>query len=107
LTAADEQKIERYLRMVEAFPSSPLPRFSLANAYSAAGQHAEAVSHYEACLAAQPGWAACWIALGDALAALGRREEAAKAYRHAQSCAPHGSLADEAQEKLEELGPLD
>jgi tetratricopeptide (TPR) repeat protein len=97
-------KIEKFRKMVEAFPGSPLPRFSLANAYAEAGNYAEAIPHYEACLAAQPGWAACLIALGDAQVELGHKEEAAEAYRRARACAPHGSLADEAQEKLEELG---
>jgi tetratricopeptide (TPR) repeat protein len=100
-------KIERYLQMVAAYPDSPLPRFSLGNAYFEDRQLEKAIEEYKRCLEAQPDWAACLIALGDAYAALGEREAAADALRRARTHAfrqGHATMANEAQEKLEELG---
>jgi len=102
-----DAKIERFLKMVEAYPSSPLPRFSLGNAYLEAGEHAKAAAEFERCLEAQPDWAACLMALGDARAALGQVVEAADAYRKACEHAlrqGHSGMAQEAQDKLEALG---
>jgi predicted Zn-dependent protease len=100
-------KIEKYLKMVEAFPGSPLPRFSLGSAYLEEGQAEQAVAELERCIAAQPEWAACLISLGDAYAALGKKAQAGEALRKARAAAMrqgHGSMAQEAQDKLEELG---
>ncbi len=100
-------KIEQFQKMVAAYPSSPLPHFSLANAYYEDRRYAEAAAEYEHCLVAQPDWAACLIALGDTYAALGRKDDAAEVLRKARVHATrqgHGTMASEAQEKLEELG---
>ena len=101
------EKVDKFRKMVEAFPASPLPRFSLANAYADEGRYAEAIAEYELCLKAQPDWAACLIALGDAYARAGDKDRAADALRRARVHAMkqgHGTMAGEAQEKLEDLG---
>jgi predicted Zn-dependent protease len=100
-------KVEKFTKMVAQFPDSPLPRFSLGGAYLEEGDAASAAAQYELCLKAQPDWAACLIALGDAYASLGRTAEAAEALRKGRAAAMrqgHGSMAQEAQDKLEELG---
>jgi predicted Zn-dependent protease len=100
-------RIERFLKLIAAHPDSPLPRFSLANAYFDDGEYARAIEQYELCLKAQPDWAAVLIALGDARANLGDTAGAALALREARQAAfrqGHSSMAQEAIDKLEALG---
>ena len=51
-------------------------RFSLAQALVTEGRGADAVAHYEACVAKKSDWMMARILLGKLLLQLGRREEA-------------------------------
>ena len=102
-----DARIQRFLKLLETHPDSALPRFSLGNAYFDEGQYAKAIAEYELCVKKQPDWAACLIALGDARANLGDKEGAAKALREGRDHAfkqHHSTMAQEAIDKLEELG---
>lgn len=100
-------RIERFQKLIAAHPESHLPRFSLGNAYLDEGQYAAAAEQYELCIKGQPDWAAALIALGDARANLGDREGAAVALRQGRDISfqqKHSTMAQEAIDKLEELG---
>ena len=100
-------RIERFLKLIATHPDSHVPRFSLGNAYFDEGQYALAAEQYEICVAAQPDWAAALIALGDARANLGQKDAAAVALRRGRDISfqqNHGTMAQEAIEKLEDLG---
>ena len=58
-----------------------LLRFSLGLEYSRAKQWEKAIEHLRSALATDPGYSAAWRALGKALEAAGRADEALAAYR--------------------------
>jgi predicted Zn-dependent protease len=58
-----------------------LLRFSLGGEYLKIGDHARAVLHLRAAVAADPSYSAAWKLLGRALARSGKDEEALAAYR--------------------------
>jgi tetratricopeptide (TPR) repeat protein len=58
-----------------------LLRFSLGLEYAKAADPAKAIEHFREALAKDPGYSAAWRALGKALEAAGRAEEALAAYR--------------------------
>ena len=102
-----DPRIQRCLKLLETHPDSALPRFSLGNAYFDSGDYAKAIEQYEICIEKQPDWAAVLIALGDARANVGDKEGAAKALREGRDHAfaqRHSTMAQEAIDKLEELG---
>jgi len=102
-----DPRIQRFLKLIELHPESGLPRFSLANAYFDAGDYQKSIEQYELCVKSQPDWAAALIALGDARANVGDKNGAAEALRAGRDHAfkqSHGTMAQEAIEKLEDLG---
>jgi predicted Zn-dependent protease len=62
--------------LVTRQPDNELFRFSLAQALVAEGRGAEAVPHYEFCVARKADWMMARILLGKLLLQLGRRPEA-------------------------------
>ena len=58
-----------------------LLRFSLGLEYAKAADSEKAIEHLRHALAADPGYSAAWRALGKALEAAGRADEALAAYR--------------------------
>lgn len=62
--------------LVDRHPANELFRFSLAQALVAENRGAEAVPHFEACVAAKADWMMPRILLGKLLLSLGRRADA-------------------------------
>ncbi len=69
-------RVERFAALAAQQPKNELFRFSLAQALSEAGREAEAVSHYEFCVAKKADWMMPRILLGKLLLHLGRKPEA-------------------------------
>ncbi len=67
---------EQFQALVRQQPDNELFRFSLAQALVAEGQGAEAVPHFEFCIARKADWMMPRILLGKLLLQLGRRPEA-------------------------------
>lgn len=69
-------RTETFAKLVEREPANELFRFSLAQALVGEGRGAEAVPHFEACVAKKADWMMPRILLGKLLLHLGRRAEA-------------------------------
>ena len=78
----------RLLEAVRLDPRGPEVRIALAEALSASGRHAEAVTHWMEATRLQPRRAELWANLGSALGASGRVKEAAEPMRRAVELAP-------------------
>lgn len=80
--------------------------FSLGKLLLDERRYAEAVESLRAAVSLQPDYAAALVALGDALAGAGRRDEARQVLEGARTTAlaqAHPSLADEIDERLGDL----
>ena len=73
--------IDNFEAMLAAGKDNALLRFGLGNAYLADEQPARAAEHLARAVEHDPGYSAAWKLLGKALAADGREDEAADAYR--------------------------
>ena len=69
-------RVEQFAALVERHPANEMFRFSLAQALVAADRAAEAVPHFEFCIAKKSDWMMARILLGKLLLQLGRRAEA-------------------------------
>lgn len=69
-------RVDNFAAMVAHQPDNELFRFSLAQALAAEGRTADAVPHYEICLAKKADWMMPRILLGKILLQLDRRAEA-------------------------------
>ena len=69
-------RVEQFRALVARHPDNELFRFSLAQALVAEGRAAEAVPHYEFCVAKKDDWMMPRILLGKLLLQLGRRDAA-------------------------------
>ena len=69
-------RIELFRKALEADPSNELAHFSLANERCEEGLFDEALKHYEACLAANPGWMRVHIQVGKCCLEMGVPERA-------------------------------
>jgi predicted Zn-dependent protease len=69
-------RVDNFAAMVARQPDNELFRFSLAQALAAEGRTADAVPHYEICLAKKADWMMPRILLGKILLQLDRRAEA-------------------------------
>jgi predicted Zn-dependent protease len=67
---------EHFGALVERQPDNEMFRFSLAQALAAEGRPADAVPHYEFCVAKKADWMMARILLGKVLLQLGRRADA-------------------------------
>ena len=74
-------RIKPLLGMLERGRDSSLLRFSLGNEYLAAGELEEAAAHLAKAVELDRGYSAAWKLLGKCLSELGRKKEAAGAYR--------------------------
>jgi tetratricopeptide (TPR) repeat protein len=70
-----------YTRLVETSPNSAKSYYSIGVLRSANGDDAAAIEAYDRAIAILPGYAAAFRNRGNALARLGRREEAMASYR--------------------------
>jgi predicted Zn-dependent protease len=69
-------RVEQFQALVTRQPENELFRFSLAQALAAGNRGAEAVPHYEYCVAKKADWMMPRILLGKLLLQLGRRADA-------------------------------
>lgn len=69
-------RVEQFEALVRQQPANALFRFSLAQALVAEARNAEAVPHFEFCVASRADWMMPRILLGKALLQLNRRAEA-------------------------------
>lgn len=68
--------MEQFQALVERQPANEIFRFSLAQALVAEGRGADAVPHFEVCVAKKADWMMARILLGKLLLQLGRKTEA-------------------------------
>jgi Flp pilus assembly protein TadD len=78
-----EDRIERFQKLVEQFPSSELPLFSLGQAYLEADRFEEAVATFDRILTNKPDYMMAHVHRAQALFQLDRLEEAREACRAA------------------------
>ena len=69
-------RVAQFEALVGQQPGNALFRFSLAQALTAENRHAEAIPHFEACVASRADWMMPRILLGKALLHEGRKNEA-------------------------------
>ena len=69
-------RVEQFAALVAHHPDNDLFRFSLAQALVAVGRAAEAVAHFEFCVAKKADWMMARILLGKLFLQLGRRAAA-------------------------------
>ncbi|MEO6244631.1 MAG: molecular chaperone DnaJ [Opitutaceae bacterium] len=69
-------RVAQFAALVERQPENEMFRFSLAQALVADGRGAEAVAHFEFCVAKKADWMMARILLGKLLISLNRRAEA-------------------------------
>jgi predicted Zn-dependent protease len=92
--------------MVEKAPTNALARFGLANELMKTGAAAEAAEHYAVYLAHYDDEGNGWGRYAEALAALGRHEEARSALTTGIAAAErfgHPGMAEDLQFRLEQL----
>jgi Tfp pilus assembly protein PilF len=92
--------------MVKDFPDSPMGWFSLGRHYLEGKDFQQAATCIAEAAKLDPNYAAAWVALGDAQAALGLPEEARAAWKKALET-PHGkkdiSLQADLEQRLSDL----
>lgn len=74
---------EHFAALVRQQPANALFRFSLAQALEAEGRAAEAIPHYEFCVASRADWMIPRIRLGKLLLATGQKDRALSLLRDA------------------------
>ncbi len=82
-----EQRIEAFRAFVAKSPDDPFARYSLAMALRAAGRGEEAAGELQELRRRKPAYVPAYLALGQALEALGRDGEAALAYEDGMAVA--------------------
>ncbi len=75
-----EQRLTAFRKMVEARPDEPFARYSLAMSHRSLGELEEAARQFEELTRRRPEYVPTYLMLGQVLEALGRREEATRAY---------------------------
>jgi len=102
-----DEREQRYLSMISQFPDSPLGYFSLGRYLIEQARFEEAVERLRRCTELDPTYAAALVSLGDALAGAGKSTDARQVFAKAREAAlaqNHPSLAEEIDERVEELG---
>ncbi|MFT3840463.1 MAG: tetratricopeptide repeat protein [Myxococcaceae bacterium] len=93
-------------QMVKEFPDSPMGWFSLGRHYLDAKAYQQAADALAQAAKLDPNYAAAWVALGDAQAALGVPDQAREAWNKALET-PHGkrdmSLQSDLEQRLQDL----
>lgn len=96
----------QFRKLAADHPSSPMVHFSLGKLLLDGRRYAEAVESLRTAVSLQIDYAAALVALGDALAGAGRRDEARRVLEGARDTAlaqSHPSLAEEIAERLADL----
>ena len=98
--------IPRYEALVEAFPTSEVPRFSLACAYMEANRYEDAEAAFAAAIDIKPDYLMAWVQRARVLVTLEREEAAAEVCRHAMGLAQaqgHRGPLEDCEAILEEI----
>ncbi len=82
-----EQRIQAFRAFVAKSPDDPFARYSLAMALRSAGRGEEAATELEELRRRRPDYVPTYLMLGQALEALGRDAEAARAYEDGAAAA--------------------
>ena len=101
-------RVEQFQSLVAQQPANELFRFSLAQALVAENRGAEAVEHYEFCIAKKSDWMMPRILLGKLLLQLNRMSEAKPLLKDALNLAvdqPHEDPERELRVLLADLEP--
>jgi Flp pilus assembly protein TadD len=96
----------QFRKLAADHPASPMGHFSLGKLLLDERRYAEAVESLRTAVSLQPDYAAALVALADALAGAGRRDEARRVLEGARDTAlaqAHPSLAEEIDERLSDL----
>jgi Flp pilus assembly protein TadD len=96
----------QFRKLAADHPASPMGHFSLGKLLLEERRYAEAVESLRTAVSLQPDYAAALVALADALAGAGRRDEARHVLEGARDTAlaqAHPSLAEEIDERLADL----
>ena len=99
-------RLESFRQMVARTPNNPLARYGLANEAMKVESYEEAVENYRAYLAIADDEGHAFGQLADALARLGRVDEARSAFQQGIEASRrfgHPGMASELESRLEEL----
>jgi predicted Zn-dependent protease len=75
-----EQRLEAFKKLVQDRPDEPFARYSLAMAYRSLGDAVAAAAEFEALARLRPEYVPTYLMMGQVLEAIGRGEDAARAY---------------------------
>lgn len=96
----------QFRKLAADHPTSPMGHFSLGKLLLDERRYPEAVESLRTAVSLQPDYAAAMVALADALAGAGRKDEARQLLEGARATAlaqKHPSLAEEIDERLADL----
>jgi predicted Zn-dependent protease len=101
-----DEREAMFQSMVNEFPDSPMGHFSLGKYFLEKGRYAESAAALSKAVELDPGYAAAWVALGDARAGAGDND-GAKAAWHKALETPHGkkdmSLQGDLEQRINDL----
>jgi tetratricopeptide (TPR) repeat protein len=84
-------RFDKLRSFIAARPADPFPRYALALEHRNAGQHEQAWQTFEALIAQHPDYTAAYLHAGNALVALGRRQQARDVWQKGvDACAAKG-----------------
>lgn len=98
---------QQFLKLVQDFPDSPMGHFSLGRHYLEGQRFAEAAASLSRAVALDGTYVAAMVALGDAQVGAGQLAEARETFTRSRTLAlsqQHEGLAEELDERLEDLG---
>lgn len=95
------EREQRFLQMVREYPDSPMGHFSLGRLYLDEKRWQESVDALSTAVRLDPGYAAAFVALGDAFAGLGDKAKAKASWADALAT-PHGQRDMSLQADLEQ-----
>lgn len=101
-----EERIQKFKKLLEKNPSTPLIYYSLANEYFKLDRYEETIETIDAYLEIKDDEGAAYRILGHCYTGLGREEEAKDAYEKGiQAASRHGhpDMAEEFRDYLESL----
>jgi tetratricopeptide (TPR) repeat protein len=106
MSSPADARIEKFLGMVEQFPDSELPRFSLGQAYVEAGRYEDAERTFAEVARINPTYMMAWVHRAQALCELERWADAKQACEEAIRLAVaqgHSGPKMECEQLLEEI----
>ena len=83
----EEQRLEAFQKFVQARPDDPFTRYALAMHLRSMGRLAQCVEAFSELTTRSPDYIPTWLMLGQALEAVGKGAEAARAYQDGMAAA--------------------